>query len=65
MSADSTNADLEVIAQAVNNHIRFEERQLFNEIEKVVPHEELRNLLIEEHSVSDQEWKDEFWTFQI
>lgn len=51
------------IEEELDNHIRFEERVLFNEIQKVATQgqfEEIEN----RHSTirfSDDEWKDQFW----
>jgi len=55
--------DLESLAQILNDHIRFEERQLFNEAEKLASPEELLEileLLKEEKSCGF--WEDEFWS---
>ena len=56
---------LEQLAQAVDDHIRFEERQLFTEIEKQASPEQLDLLstqLVDEKN--DTIWEDEFWTKQ-
>lgn len=53
---------LERLAGVVNDHIRFEERQLFAELEKAATPEQLRYLA--DHLHDRQEvpvWADEFW----
>ncbi len=53
---------LQEIADALEQHIRFEERTLFNEIEKVVTPEQLRSIneLHAEAPFCENE-KDKFW----
>ena len=52
----------EQFAQTLNDHIRFEERILFNEIEKAATPEQLQKIAThlreEEHCPA---WPDEFW----
>lgn len=53
---------LELLAQSINDHVRFEERQLFNEVEKLATPEQLA--LIAEGLNEDESapvWEDEFW----
>jgi hypothetical protein len=64
LSSRSTYEELKFIAKAVNDHIRFEERQLFNEVEKLATPEDLRNIVEEKANSCSAEWKDEFWTYQ-
>ena len=55
---------LENLAQAIDDHIRFEERQLFPYAENVIPEKEL-NLVYEQLSkepVQCEKWEREFWT---
>lgn len=50
------------LAKKLQEHIRFEERLLFNEIEKVASHEQLHIIL--ENSMNNSEcpvWQDTFW----
>lgn len=61
------NSDIEkslnLIEEELEVHIRFEERILFNEIQKVATTNQLK-LLAEIHSHSNcinEEWHDEFW----
>lgn len=53
---------LELLAQTINDHIRFEERQLFNEIEKSATAGQLHQM---EEQLKDEKnnavWEDEFW----
>lgn len=53
---------LRLLEETLNNHIRFEERVLFNEIQRVATTEQLE-LMKREHSHELQEGKydDEFW----
>jgi len=54
---------LQLLAEFINNHIRFEERKLFVYAEEVLTTEQLQEIysdLPEEHDC-DIEWKDEFW----
>jgi hemerythrin-like domain-containing protein len=51
------------LAQAIDDHIRFEERQLFPYAEKIIPENEL-NLIYEQLSkepVQCEKWGREFW----
>ena len=55
---------LENLAQPIDDHIRFEERQLFPYAENVIPEKEL-NLVYEQLSkepVQCEKWEREFWT---
>jgi hypothetical protein len=51
------------LAQTIDDHIRFEERQLFPFAEKAIPEKEL-NLIqqqLEEQVASTEIWEPEFW----
>ena len=51
------------LAQAIDDHIRFEERELFPYAEKAIPEKEL-NLIFEQLSkepVQCEKWEHEFW----
>jgi hemerythrin-like domain-containing protein len=52
----------EVLAQTLNDHIRFEERQLFAEVEKAASPDQLRIL---SEKLQDEKntavWEDAFW----
>ena len=62
ISDSSTYDDLEALAETVNQHIRFEERVLFNEVEKRATAEQLLQLLqqLTDDKV-EEEWEDVFW----
>jgi len=51
------------LAQAIDDHIRFEERQLFPYAEKIIPEKEL-NLIYEQlpkEKAECKKWQKEFW----
>jgi len=51
------------LAQAIDNHIRFEERVLFPSAEKIIPEKEL-NLIYEQlpkEKAECEKWEREFW----
>jgi Hemerythrin HHE cation binding domain len=53
-----------ILSDLLNKHIRFEERELFVHLEKILTPEQLENIFtqLEKHPVHcEQEWKDEFW----
>mgnify|MGYP001795401364 CR=1 FL=1 len=55
---------LEKLAELVDDHVRYEERQLFPHIEKELKPaqlEEIGKQLNEEHPLSKDEYDDEFW----
>jgi len=54
---------LKLLADFVNNHIRFEERELFVYAEKTLTQEQLNEIYKElPHDLNcETEWKDEFW----
>ncbi len=51
------------LCDLINDHIRFEERQVFPFLEETLPTEELSNIFLEleQHPLSCEEWKDDFW----
>lgn len=53
---------LSLIEELLDNHIRFEERILFNHIQELATEEQLEE--IEEkhnHTIKEGDWQDEFW----
>ena len=52
-----------LIEEELDLHIRFEERVLFNEIQKIDTPDQLENLKKQHHplSISDDQWNDPFW----
>ena|SRR5690554_4854208 len=57
------NIVLNKIEEEIGSYIRFEERILYNEIEKVASAEELNRLekLHDDIGVSEDAWNDKFW----
>lgn len=60
------NTDLEKILNQIEeeleNHIRFEERVLFNEIQKVVSDQKIQSILKKDlENPIEKTWTDEFW----
>ncbi|WP_410220534.1 hemerythrin domain-containing protein [Pedobacter sp.] len=51
---------LSLIEEELENHIRFEERVLFNEIQQQATPEQLELLEQHQHVIADN-WNDEFW----
>ncbi|HYM92753.1 MAG TPA: hemerythrin domain-containing protein [Chitinophagaceae bacterium] len=65
---DADNPDLITLAKVVNDHIRFEERELFAYLEQILSRDQLDAIFtkLEEYPVSSNHpsaarWKDEFW----
>ena len=54
---------LQLLAEVINDHIRFEERELFAYAEKTLTPEHLNEIYkdLSNESQCDTEWKDEFW----
>lgn len=52
-----------VLANLLNDHIRFEERELYGYLEQILGKDELDIIFLklEENPLSSNEWKDEFW----
>lgn len=60
-SETDINKNLSLIEKELENHVRFEERVLFGEIQKVATDEELKNIEIHHKNYFDDDWEDEFW----
>lgn len=61
---EADHRTLVILSDLLNRHIRFEERELFVHLEKILTPEQLENIFtqLEKHPVHcEQEWKDEFW----
>lgn len=61
---DPDSRTISMLADLINDHIRFEERQLFNYLEQTLTSSQLTEILnqLEEHPVScDNDWEDKFW----
>lgn len=53
---------LSFIEEELEAHIRFEERTLFNEIQKIAPEETLKKIhLSHTETKMDIDWEDNFW----
>ena len=62
--SSETYTGLDVLATKLEEHIRFEERVLFEQIEKVHDPgilEELEEKILSKHRTGNEEWKDNFW----
>ncbi len=55
------NKNLSLIVEELENHVRFEERILFGEIQKVATDEALKNIEIYHQGNFCDDWEDEFW----
>lgn len=64
LDEEADKRTLIILCDLLNAHIRFEERELFPHLEKILTREQLDNIFtqLEKHPVHcEQEWKDEFW----
>jgi len=64
-STDNAANQLSALADAVDSHVRFEERELFPHLEKVLTEEQLENIgkqlaASHDHALKD-DYADEFW----
>jgi hemerythrin-like domain-containing protein len=59
--ADKRN--LIILGDLITQHIRFEERELFNYLEELLPPEKLNDIFeqLEKYPLKCCEWTDEFW----
>ena len=64
LDQDPGASSLQLLAETLNNHIRFEERQLFVYAERELTPEQLDEIFSElpDELHCDTQWKDEFWT---
>jgi hemerythrin-like domain-containing protein len=60
---EPNKSSLQLLAEFINNHIRFEERKLFVYAEQVLTPEQLNEVFNElpNEIHCDTAWKDEFW----
>lgn len=67
-AVDNAANQLSVLADMVDNHVRYEERELFPHIEKVLTNEQLENIgrqITAQHNPAlKDEFADEFWLKQ-
>ena len=64
LDAEADERDFTILADLLNKHIRFEERELFVYLEELLTKEQLDSVFaeIEKHPVtSETEWTEEFW----
>ena len=63
LDKEPDSGSFQSLADFVNNHIRFEERELFAFAEKMLTHEQLAEIYkdLPHDSHCETEWKDEFW----
>ena len=56
-------SSLKLLSEFINNHIRFEERELFPYVEKTLNPEQLNEIHndLPQDLHCDTEWKDDFW----
>jgi hemerythrin-like domain-containing protein len=54
---------LTILAETINDHIRFEERQFFPYLEKKLDEEQLNHIYmqLDEHPQCNEKWNNEFW----
>lgn len=60
-STENVQFNLEQIIDKLKSHIRFEERTLFNEIQKVATPEDLEKVYEASTDQFEEDWEDEFW----
>ncbi len=53
--------NLSLIEKELTDHIRFEERTLFNEIQTIGTEEQLEAVEKAHSKIEDEGWEDEFW----
>jgi hemerythrin-like domain-containing protein len=60
---NTDRATFSILANFVENHIRFEERQLFTYLQKSLSEEQMETIgsALEAHQASCEEWPNEFW----
>lgn len=63
LDQEADNITFTHLADLLDSHIRFEERQLFPFLEQSLSSEELNNIYqqLEQHPVCPGIWEDEFW----
>ena len=63
LDKEPDSSSLQLLAEFVNNHIRFEERQLFLYAEQTLTPEQLNEIYKElpNELQCETEWKEEFW----
>lgn len=63
MDQDLNENAIAVLCDALNDHIRFEERKLFTHVERIIPEDQLNAIFVQ---LNDEpscvtRWENEFW----
>jgi hemerythrin-like domain-containing protein len=63
LDRDADAQTFKQLADLLNDHIRFEERELFTHLERILSKETLGSIFqeLEKHPVCASDWEDEFW----
>jgi len=63
LSAYASEFGLERLGQAISNHVRYEERMLFNYVERIATSDQLNKLLSQliVEKKNQPLWKNQFW----
>ncbi len=63
LDREPDKSSLQLLAEFISNHIRFEERKLFVYAEEVLTPEQLNEIFNElpDETHCETEWQDEFW----
>lgn len=61
LSKDDTLLNLQSLEKVLDDHIRFEERILFNEIQNIATPAQLSEIDQHHNEVFNDTWQDEFW----
>lgn len=61
LNQSNTQQNLKSLEKVLNDHIRFEERVLFNEIQNIATQAQLSEIDLHHNEVFNDTWQDEFW----
>jgi hemerythrin-like domain-containing protein len=63
LDEEADKRHLLLLCDLLDQHIRFEERELFGFLEELLTSEQLDNVFseLEAHPLGNEEWTDEFW----
>lgn len=61
LNQNNTQQNLKKLEKVLNDHIRFEERVLFNEIQNIATPAQLSEIDQHHNEVFNDTWQDEFW----
>lgn len=62
---DDIKRALSLIEEKLDEHIRFEERTLFQEIQEIATEDQLQKIEEIHETLPEDNWKDEFWKDEI